>query len=254
MTFGGVEMNRALNLTPLDALLPDGQVSLNGSTTAFGYTAGLFFQINEKISTGLSYRSKVLLKMEGGDADFNVNPAVAPYFPEGNKFSAELPLPSNLTFGMGYQASEKWFLALDLQYVGWSAYESLDFDFEQNTLALQDSKTPKNYENTMIYRLGASYTPSSAIVLRAGVYYDETPIPKDYLTPETPGTNKVGVSLGLSWLVSEKLSVDASILRIMGEERKDGFRDYPSAAMPIGFKGTYNTSAWLPGIGISYTF
>ncbi len=252
--FGSVDLNRGLSFAAINPALPDGQVNLKGSTTSYGFTAGLFYQVSEKFSAGVSYRSKVLMKMEGGDANFTVPTAVSALFPEDNKFSAELPMPSNLTLGLGFKASEKWFFAFDLQAVGWSAYKSLDFDFEKESVAVQDSKNARKFENTMIYRLGASYKPSSTIVLRAGVYYDETPIPKDYLTPETPGTNKVGASFGLSWFLSEKFSVDASLLRIMGEERKDGYRDYPSAAMPIGFYGTYNTSAWLPGIGISYTF
>ncbi len=252
--FGSVDLNRALSFAAINPDLPDGQVNLKGSTTAYGFTGGLFYQATEKFSAGISYRSKVLMKMEKGDANFTVPAAVSALFPEDNKFSAELPMPSNLTLGLGFKASEKWFFAFDLQAVGWSAYKSLDFDFEKESVAVQDSKNARKFENTMIYRLGVSYKSSSTIVLRAGVYYDETPIPKDYLTPETPGTNKVGASIGLSWFLSEKFSVDASLLRIMGEERKDGYRNYPSAAMPIGFYGTYNTSAWLPGIGVSYTF
>lgn len=285
MTFGGVELNRAINFTGLNpiyrailadpnAVVPDGQVNLKGNTTSYGYTLGLFFQPTEKLSLGLSYRSKVLLEMEGGDADFTYIPQVPTllstavtmqggtvpanyeWFPANNKFSSELPMPSNLTFGLGWQAGEKFLIAVDLQMVGWSAYKSLKFDFEKESglqtalnpvVGVADSEMPKKFENTMIYRLGASYTPSASIILRAGVYYDETPIPKGYLTPETPGTNKVGASLGISWFLNEKLSVDASLLHIKGEERKDG-------SDLANFKGTYTTSAWLPGIGISYTF
>ncbi len=241
--FGSVDLNRALDLTALNPALPDGQVNLNGSTTSYGFTAGLFYQLSEKISAGVSYRSKVLMKIEDADADFTVPAPVAAYFPEGNKFNSELPMPSNLTFGLGWQANDKWLLAFDLQAVGWSAYESLDFSFELTPNL--DSQMPKKFENTMIYRLGATYTPSSSVALRAGVYYDETPIKDEYLTPETPGTNKIGASLGLSWFINDKLSLDASFLHIMGEERTSKF--------PL-LQGTYNTSAWLPGLGISYSF
>lgn len=241
--FGSVDLNRAVNLATINPALPDGQVNLNGSTTSYGFTAGLFYQVSDKVSAGVSYRSKVLMKIEDGDASFTVPSAVAAYFPEGNKFNSELPMPSNLTFGLGWQASEKWYLAFDLQAVGWSAYESLDFEFELTPNL--NSEMPKEFNNTMIYRVGASYAASSSVVLRAGVYYDQTPIEDEYLTPETPGTNKVGASLGLSWLVNDKLSVDASLLHIMGEERSSTFPP---------FSGTYNTSAWLPGVGISYSF
>ena len=243
MTFGSVDMNQAFNLQTINPAFPnaDGQINLKGSTTSYGFTTGLFYEISEKVSAGVSYRSKVLLKMEGGDVTYTVPSAVEAYFPTNNKFSSELPLPSNLTFGIGWQANEKWFLAFDLQSVGWSVHESLDFDFELT----EDKGLPKNYDNTMIYRVGASYAASSSVMLRGGIYYDQTPIKDQYMTPETPGTNKVGVSLGLSWLLNDKLSLDASLLYIKGEERPSTFPLLP---------GTYNTSAWLPGIGISYAF
>ncbi len=254
MAFGGVDLNKGINLTPFNPALPDGQVNIKGNTTSYGYTAGLFYQVSDKLSAGLSYRSKVLLEMEDGDAKFTVPEAVSTYFPEDNKFSAELPLPSNLTLGLGWQANDKWFFALDLQYVGWSAYESLDFDFKVEPIIQLDSKNKRNFDNTMIYRLGVSYTPSSSVVLRTGIYFDETPIPDDYLTPETPGANKTGISVGCSWFITKKISIDASLLYIEGEKREAGYIDYPSAQNPIGFYGTYKTIAWLPGIGLSYSF
>jgi len=243
MAFGGVDMNQAFRLKSVNPAFPegDGQINLKGNTTAYGFNVGLFYQMSDKFSAGLSYRSKVLLKLKDGDVKYTVPETLSSFFPTNNKFNSELPMPSNLTFGLGWQASEKWFFAFDLQAVGWSAYESLDFDFELT----EDRSLPKNYENTMIFRLGTSYTPSNSLVLRAGVYYDQTPIQDKYLTPETPGTNKVGASIGLSWFLNDKLSLDASLLHIMGEERTSKFPN---------LTGTYNTLAWLPGIGFSYTF
>jgi long-chain fatty acid transport protein len=285
VVFGGVEINRAISFNRLDpfyqqatsnpaAQAPDGQVNLKGNTTAHGFSAGVFYQVRENLSIGLGYRSKVDVELDEGDASFTYHELVPTFmkmgiemqggtvpegyefFPEGNKFSSSLPMPSNLTLGVGWNLNEKWFLAVDLQHVGWSAYKSLNFDFEQNTFAIEDSENPRNFKNTMIYRLGAEYSLNPAWKFRGGIYYDETPIPKDYLTPETPGTNKTGISLGFSWFISEKLSVDASILHIMGEEREDGYTgEYaPNPYKPNGFYGKYNTSAWIPGIGISYTF
>ncbi|ASB51204.1 OmpP1/FadL family transporter [Alkalitalea saponilacus] len=273
VVFGAVDMNRAISFQALDpfyqqatqnpsATAPDGQVNLKGNSVSFGYSAGLYYQISEKLSVGLGYRSKVEIELDGGDATFThdeqiptfLNMAMAMqgvnlpdnylFFPD-NKFSSMLPMPANLTLGVGWQASDKWFFAVDLQNVRWSAYKSLDFDFEQNTVTVEDSSMPKNFENTMIYRFGAEYALNPSVLLRAGVYYDETPIKDQYLTPETPGTNKTGLSFGFSWFINEGLSVDASILHIMGEER--------DSTMPL-LPGTYNTSAWIPGIGLSYKF
>ena len=185
-----------------------------------------------------------MVKLDGGDADFTVPGSLSALYPD-TKFDAELPMPMNMSFGLGYRVTDKLLLAADLQYVGWSAYESLDFDFEAESVP--DSHNRRDFENTLIYRLGAEYTHNEKILLRAGIYYDSTPIPEDLLTPETPGANKIGMSLGLGYQINDKLSLDASLLYIHGEKRKDGYA-------PTGFYGTYYSNAVIPGIGLNYSF
>ena len=244
IVLGGVDLNKALPV-----MGPDGEahVNLKGSTTAFGFNAGLFYQASDALSLGINYRSKVAMKMEDGDANFSVTSALSSAFPANTKFDAELPLPANLTFGAGFKVNKSLTLAVDLQYVFWDAYQELVFDFEPNTPQLQDSYNPRKYENTLIYRLGAEYVLSEKLIVRAGAYYDETPISDDYVNPETPGMNKIGMSLGASYMLTNNWSVDASFLYITGVERDAGYQ-------PANFYGTYNSRAIIPGIGITYSF
>ena len=51
----------------------------------------------------------------------------------------------------------------------------------------------------MTYRIGASYKTTDRLVLRAGVYYDQSPIRKKLYNPETPGMDKLGLSAGLTF-------------------------------------------------------
>ncbi len=238
---GNVDLNKAL---PVQSANGDATVNINGNTWAFGFNAGLSFQANEKLSLGLSYRSKVLVELDGGDADFSVPAPLGGLYPD-TKFDSELPMPANITLGVGYQVNSKLLLAFDLQYVEWSSYESLNFDFEEPTVP--DSHNQRDFENTMVYRLGAEYTLNEKVQFRGGIYYDSTPIPEDLLTPETPGTNKIGMSLGLGYQINDKLSLDASLLYIHGEKREDGYK-------PLDFYGTYYSNAVIPGIGINYSF
>ncbi|MCU4175365.1 OmpP1/FadL family transporter [Carboxylicivirga sp. N1Y90] len=238
---GNVNLNKAL---PVQSAAGDASVNIKGNTWAFGFNAGVTYKASEALTLGLSYRSEVMVKLEEGDADFSVPGSLAGLYPD-TKFKSELPMPSNITFGVGYQVTDKLLLAVDLQHVGWSAYESLDFDFEAPTVP--DSKNIRNFENTMIYRLGAEYALKETIDLRAGVYYDTTPIPEDHLTPETPGTNKTGFSAGITWSINDKLDLDGSFLYIHGQKREDGYA-------PSNFYGTYYTNAVIPGIGLTYSF
>ncbi len=242
---GTVEINKALPLQNQDGA--DGQVELSGSTLGYGFNAGIYFQATKSFSIGVDYRSKIDMNMDGGDAVFTVPASMQGYFPEGNTFSSSLPLPANLVVGLGWNPGEKITLGFDFQYVFWSAYQSLDFDFAENTPALQDSENPRNFSNSAVYRIGAEYHLNKKFDLRAGFYYDQTPIPEDYLTPETPGTNKYGMSGGLSWYITDKFSIDVSFLYIQGQKREDGY------ALE-DFYGTYYTNAFIPGFGLNYSF
>nr|WP_319398227.1 outer membrane protein transport protein [uncultured Carboxylicivirga sp.] len=239
---GAVDLNQALPIYDQNGV--EGGVNLSGNTWAFGYNAGITYKATDALTFGVNYRSEIMMKVEGGDATFTVPGAVAGLYPNTN-FGAELPMPANLTFGVGFKASDKLLLAFDLQHVGWSAYQSLNFDFEAETIP--DSHNQRDYENTLIYRLGAEYALNEKVQLRAGIYYDTTPIPEDLLTPETPGTNKTGISLGFTWKVSEKLAVDGSLLYIHGQKREDGYA-------PADYYGTYYSNAVIPGIGLTYSF
>ena len=242
---GSVELGKALPFVGQDG--KEGGVNLSGSTIGYGFNVGVFFQASEKFSLGVDYRSQVDMEMEGGDAVFSAPVSMQGYFPADNTFSATLPLPANLVVGLGWNPTEKLTLGFDFQYVFWSAYQSLDFDFEKNTAVLQDSENARNFSNSAVYRIGGEYHLNEKIDLRAGFYYDQTPIPEDYLTPETPGTNKYGISGGFSWYITNKLSLDVSFLFIQGQKREDGYE-------AADFYGTYYTNAVIPGFGLNYTF
>ncbi|MFP4472079.1 MAG: OmpP1/FadL family transporter, partial [Bacteroidales bacterium] len=187
---GSVELNRAVPYNSADAM---GQVNLQGNTTAFGFNAGVMVTPTEAWSIGVNYRSKVVMSMEGGDADFTIPTSVQTIIPSQNKFDADLPLPANLDLGVSYRFSEKFLLSAEVNYVFWDTYDSLNFTFEKEP-ELLNSNNPRLYENTLIFRLGGEYQINEMITVRAGVYYDPTPTNEDYFNPETPSLDTYGLS------------------------------------------------------------
>lgn len=246
--YGAVDYNKDASLTLPDNSVVPGQVNLNGSTTAWGFNLGLMYDVSETVTVGFNYRSKVEMDVEDGDADFTY-PVANPMFPQDGNFTAVLPLPANGTFGISWKASDKWLIAADLQYVFWDTYESLNFGFpgqEYLNLSMQ-----KNFSNTMIYRVGGEYMANEKLTLRAGAYYDSTPIDLDLYGPETPGMDKVGVSAGASYKIAERLSIDAALLYINGSEVEGSV---PTDAEGGTFFGNYETRAWLPTLGVHFSF
>lgn len=263
IVYGDVELNRALNVGPLvgSPTPVDGSVEISGNNIQYGYNLGVFIQPNDKLNIGISYRSQVDVDLAYSDAtaDFTVIDPVSPLFPDGG-VAASLPLPASFNLGFAYQINDKWLVSADVNFIEWSEYKSLDFDFETNTTTtvntpggpmtipvLTDSESTRDWDNTMTWRFGARYTANEKLDLYAGLYFDQTPTNDKYYTPETPGANKVGVSLGFSYKLTDKLSLDATVLYNEGEkvDRIDS---------NSGFAGEYKYRAWLPGVGITYNF
>lgn len=239
-----VELNKQIPLTGVDG---EGSVNLTGSTTTLGVNVGAMFTITDELTAGVSYRSQMKAKVSEGLAKIDVPDALGSYFPEETNFKATLPMPANYNVGVAYQLTEKFLVSVDVNFVQWSVYDSLNFDFEDNTARFQDSKNPRKYSNTFIYRIGAEYEIMDELTLRAGAYYDQSPIDDDYYSPETPGANKTGIAGGATISPFENFEIDVSLLYIHGQKRT-------STYVPDNFEGTYYTSAFVPGIGLSYSF
>lgn len=257
--FGSVELQRVLPVTSdLDPTL----INLNGnSKTGFGYNVGLYWEISEKWQMGASYRSKINAELEKGDVTYENVPSSLEILFQPNKFNATLPLPSQISLGFNFTPDDRLTLGLEANYIGWSAFESLDFDFVDENIAIQDVKSPRNYHDTYVFHFGGEYRIGQ-IQLRAGTYYDLSPVDKGYMTPETPDTNRFAVSCGLGYNLGERLQLDLSFLYNVGQKRTQTIEEaqdagtYPSSTNSTYAvePGTYKLKAYIPGLSISYKF
>ena len=239
-TIGGVEINKAINYSG------DAGVNLEGKASAMGYNLGLFFKPAENWSMGLNYRSRIDMEVEGGDATFTVPESLQGVIPAENKFDAKLPLPANLDFGVAVQATDKLLIALEFDWVFWGVYDTLSFEFEQSG-ELLNSDNPRKYHDTFIPRIGIEYAFSPKFIIRGGAYYDTSPADDKYFTPETVTLNTFAYTLGISWNPTKHFGLDFSFLQTFGLKSDMSYQ-------PDNFSGTYQTSALIPGLGLSFKF
>jgi long-chain fatty acid transport protein len=243
MAIGTVELNKAL---PLDSNGGEGALNVKGNTFNVGFNVGVMVKPVKGLSLGLDYRSRIQMTVDDATADFTVPGALQTSFPDG-VVSTGLPLVANLDFGASYQINDHWMVGMNLCYVFWSQYDSLIFSFQNKTAAVNRTAMPALYENKLIVRAGAEYRINKIVTVRAGGYYDPTPVPDDYLNPQTPSSNQVGMTCGLSVFPMKGLSIDAAFLYVMGMERTGTYS-------PDNFPGTYKTATYSPGIGLTYNF
>ena len=243
-TTGTVDMNKAI---PLDSAGGEGSLNITGNAFNVGVNVGVMVKPVKGLSLGLDYRSKINMFVDDGDATFTVPYALQSNFPKTNQVAVNLPLPANLDFGASYEFNDKWMLGINLCYVFWSAYDSLKFTFTTKTPAVNESTTPTLYKNKLIARIGAQYNVTKLITIRAGGYYDPSPVQDDYLNPQTPSANQIGLTCGLSVFPVKGLSIDLSFLYVMGMQREGKY-------LPDNFSGIYKTNAYAPGFGLTYNF
>lgn len=254
LAMGGVNFNRNLATNPLLSVNGEpADVTLDAQgITAWGYTAGFMFNPTDKLRLGMNYRSEIIMEARGGDADFNDVPDFASADPrfQDQKFDADLPLPAELTVGLSYQVTDKWLLAFDYNRAMWSVYEALTVNFENGTTSVN----PRNYQNTSTYRVGTQYVANDKFTFRAGWYFDESPVQDGYFAPETPRNDSMGYTGGLTYQVNSKLGIDFSFLYLHFDEVDNSYDYYTENGNTQPFGGTYKSSVFSPGVGITYGF
>jgi long-chain fatty acid transport protein len=219
-----------------------GEGILAGKANGFGFNAGIYFRPTENFSLGIDYRSAVKVKVKNGDANFTVPESLKEFFPQ-TSFTTAIKLPQVISAGAGYKCGAKWTFSLDLNFVGWQSYDTLRIDFKDTTAKLQNIRSARNYQNTFMYRAGAQYIVNENVTIRFGAYFDPSPVDAGYLTPETPDANRIGITTGASFYISEKVKLDCSFLYIEGMKRSD-------VNLETQFGGTYKSRAFVPGFAL----
>jgi len=254
--FGSFEQSKAVKELPV----PGVSVNYSGDAdVAVAANVGILYDLlPNKLALGVAYRSEAKMKVADGKPKVSYETPIPDVAKQqvaatigASRLKAELPLPANLNTGISFRPSDKLLLAFDWQMVFWEAYKELALDL--GNLGKQVSL--KKYHNTDAYRFGAQYTVMDQLDLRLGLYYDETPVDDDYLTPESPSTNKLGSTVGFSFRPVPTFSIDASFLFSKGSgglsrTATSGSNDEKED----GLNGRYRVTALVPSVGVSFNF
>lgn len=276
ITWGTVDLNKGLvSASSFNTLLSSmglgwpyadtpASINLNGkSNVAVGINVGVMWDISRKVSMGVSFRSKMDMKIESGTASLTYANNVAEQVLQTTlgvldqaNFTASMPCAAVSNLGVSYRPTTKWLLAADLQITQWKAYKSLDIRFLSDMLAPYNQNIPKNYRNSMTYKLGAQYAVTERCDLRCGLMIDTTPVRQENYNPETPGMTKVSPSVGFSFRPVKSFSIDMALLYVAGLGRNDCSVTTLDllTRQPYTFTADYRVHAWNPSIGLSYRF
>ena len=181
---------------------PDNEMNLSASGWGFGAQFGAHLRMNDEWSLGLTYKSKVALKLLG-DASFGrqtdnflAEMNQVPHALDTNAHGTVI-LPDSVSLGLSYKPLDNLSFEVGTVWTRWSDFKSLDIYFDSG----YDAISPKNWRDGWNFNASVEYSPLDWLTLRGGVWY-ETPVVDatyaDYMIP-TNGRTVMTVGAGFKW-------------------------------------------------------
>ncbi|NWF49168.1 MAG: outer membrane protein transport protein [Ignavibacteriaceae bacterium] len=247
-SFADVTLTRKNSQAPFTG---DAFVTLKGDDKfAYGYNFGLLFKPIEGLSVGAAFHSQLKYEFEGDVVTTGAKQLLdAKKLPLG-KATAKLEAPMYIAGGIAIDLTSRLKLSAEFQRIFWSSYDTLAVDFED--AAYTDLKSPRDYKDSYIIRLGGEYKFDDFSLL-GGVYFDKMPVDPEKLSPTLPDSDRLGFSLGISADILDNLNITGSYLFIRAKELTVTNSVEPYTPGGSGFNGTYNSYAHVLSLSLTYS-
>ncbi|MCL5778720.1 outer membrane protein transport protein [Limibaculum sp. FT325] len=200
LTFGA-----SLDILYADARLTSAAVNLDGSQYSVSFSFGALYEPLEGTRIGAAYH-------HGYELDFNtaIFGGLAGGIPEtaGITGVAKTELPNWVQIGVTQDVGEDLRVMLEGRWINWSRFDRIDVSATNAPgLAFSDVQ---NYDDAFFVSLGAEYDISRSFTLRGGVAWDETPTSDAFRTVRVPDEDRLWLSLGASYRLTDSMSIDAA--------------------------------------------
>lgn len=223
------------------------------SAWAFGWNAGLVYEVNERNRFGLAYHSKLDIDFTDHNA-YTMSPVLngVPQSARTGEGGLVLHLPSYVEFSGFHQLTDKFAMHYSYKFSKWSRLKELHATYhEDGAVAFHKEE---NYSNNSRVALGATYDVTDALTLRAGIAYDEVAAEGRSASASIPDTDRTWYSFGATYKFTPNLSVDAGFAHLKG--KKLHFKETQAVGGLVTVVGDYysKSSANLYGLNLNYSF
>ena len=243
----------------------DSGVNISADDYAWGWNIGVMWNVTPAMRIGAHYRSSIKYTATGNVTFSNptlpalpptlapigaaLAPAVNAVLASGGISSQiELPSISNLSFFT--KLNPKWDIMADVQFTNWSTIQNLTF--VRTTGAILGS-TYENFHDTWRLSAGASYYLDDKWKFRGGFAWDQSPVQDAQRTPRLPDSDRWWVAGGVQYAYSPQLKLDLGLAYIWTDNAPSN-QNAGSTAQYGLIQGNYETSVWIVGGQVSYSF
>ncbi len=233
----------------------DGKAKMDADDWGYGYNFGFLVEMTENTRLGFSYRSKIDMKYDG-DVEYRTPAAMAGVaaamgLVDGD-ISGEIAFPESASLSFYHAFNEKWAMMADVSWTGWDRFEEIRIEFDNGAA---DSVTTLEWEDTWRYSIGATYSPNDTWIFRAGLAFDESPIPgAEHRTPRIPGEDRLWVTFGTGYAFSENLMLDFGYAHIFVDDPKIEKTATGEDAARGALVGEFDASVDIFSLELKYMF
>ena len=210
----------------------DGQVRANMSGNGWGWQLGFLAKPHPKHKFGYYFRSPTKIDLKGllkGENMLDGLGGSSGRFETG--VHTKMHLPFNMTWGYNYKFNEKTDAGIDFGWTRWSVFDNFYAPVDpvqasgfsgaaiggHNTLLNALFNTPgpggagdKDWGNAFTLAVGGEHKFTDRFRVRSGAYYYWTPIPKGHFTPSVPDSNRITLTLGFGYDITNWLTWDTA--------------------------------------------
>lgn len=176
----------------------DGKGKVSGDSWGYGATAGLLWDVTSCTRIGFAYRSEIKQHIKGHIHFKDVPAPLQSQFITGRSAKANLTLPMTLSLHASHHFNHCITVVGDITWTKWDSIKRLRIR-SSGLPDLQGNETivTLRWNNTVRYSLGANYRLNCRWLFRAGIAYDESPVPnKKYATPRIPDNDRFWIAFG----------------------------------------------------------
>ncbi|WP_342362204.1 OmpP1/FadL family transporter [Terrarubrum flagellatum] len=184
-------------------------VGVKGDGWNVGVTAGLTWKPFMGTSIGVGYRSRIDQKLDG---DFLGFPLPAGF----TSASTTVRLPDRVNVSLRQTIVPQFDLLASAEWLNWSRIGTSAFTGPALANPLFPLRVlPLEYKDGWMFALGGEYRWDPNLTLRAGVAYEISPIDTAVRTTRLPDNDRIWLSTGLSYAVTDRITVNASYSRVI---------------------------------------
>jgi long-chain fatty acid transport protein len=233
------ELSNAARLGPATERM----ATVKGDDWAYGWNAGVLWDLTPAMRAALTYRSSISVKLEG-DATFDRAPALnAPV-------RSDIKLPDTLSLALSHQLTSRLQVLADWTRTGWDGIQDLVISNANTGATL--STTALAFRDSWRVGVGANYQVNSAWKIRAGFAYDKSPVQDSHRTPRLPDDDRRWVALGAQYTASSRLAFDVGYAHLFVSDTPSNLTDNPVSRGTL--IGSYRSNVNILAAQVRYSF